>query len=75
MPPIATQPTASEEPLKPSEGLAQVETISQEPLHNGKRYLTEALAYDSLAYAWSDKKKWIMLTIVAICQTSKYEPA
>lgn len=61
----------SQEPLKPMEGVGRAVTNSAEPEHNGKRYLTEALAYEHLAYAWSPKKKWFLLTIVAICQTSK----
>jgi hypothetical protein len=40
-------------------------------LHNGKRVLREEDAFEKLAYAWSDRKKWTLLTVVAICQTSE----
>ncbi|KAF2022022.1 MFS multidrug transporter [Aaosphaeria arxii CBS 175.79] len=44
---------------------------SNEPLVvDGKVVLREEDAFDKTAYAWSPRRKWIMLTIVAICQTS-----
>jgi hypothetical protein len=63
--------TTSGEPLQPLYGVDKAITQTAEPVHNGKRYLTEGLAYDHLAYAWSSRKKWFLLTIVAVCQTSK----
>lgn len=41
-------------------------------LVNGKRILREEDAFEKTAYAWSTRKKWILLTIVAICQTSMF---
>lgn len=42
--------------------------------HSGKRILTEEdeEGNKKLAYSWSSRKKWLLLTVVAICQTSKY---
>ena len=37
---------------------------------NGKRVLREEDAFEKTAYAWSLKKKWTLLTVVALCQTS-----
>lgn len=37
---------------------------------HGKRILNEYEDFDKTAKAWSDKKKWILLTVVALCQTS-----
>jgi hypothetical protein len=34
------------------------------------RVLNERDDYESTAYMWSLKKKWILLTVVALCQTS-----
>jgi MFS family permease len=43
----------------------------QEPLIiNGKRVLSEEDAFEHTAHAWSTRKKWICLSIVALCQTS-----
>ncbi|KAF1960751.1 MFS general substrate transporter [Byssothecium circinans] len=39
-------------------------------LVHGKHVLTEVGSFDQTAYAWSQKKKWILLTVVALCQTS-----
>jgi hypothetical protein len=41
---------------------------------NGKNVLAEEDAFEKTAYAWSTKKKWTLLTVVAICQTSMYVP-
>jgi hypothetical protein len=35
--------------------------------------LNEANSFDETAYAWSTKKKWAVLTVVALCQTSMSE--
>ncbi|KAF2729030.1 MFS general substrate transporter [Polyplosphaeria fusca] len=35
-----------------------------------RRVLSETTDYEKTAYIWSPRKKWILLTIVAICQTS-----
>jgi hypothetical protein len=40
------------------------------PLVNGKLVLRVEDAWEKTAYAWSDKKKWALLSVVAICQTS-----
>ena len=39
---------------------------------DGRRVLDEndATNHKYTAYAWSKKKKWILLTVVALCQTS-----
>lgn len=37
---------------------------------SGKRILNEDEDFDKTANAWSVKKKWILLTVVALCQTS-----
>lgn len=39
-------------------------------LVNGKRVLREDAAFEVTANAWSTGKKWLLLTVVAICQTS-----
>lgn len=36
----------------------------------GNRVLLEEENLDKTAYAWSSRKKWILLTVVALCQTS-----
>lgn len=63
--------TSSNEPINEKGGVGKALTNTVEPVHNGKRYLTEAIVYEHLAYAWSTKKKWFLLTIVAVCQTSE----
>jgi hypothetical protein len=37
---------------------------------NGPLILTEANSIEHTAYTWSPKKKWAVLTVVALCQTS-----
>ncbi|KAF2865935.1 major facilitator superfamily domain-containing protein [Massariosphaeria phaeospora] len=37
---------------------------------NGKHVLTEEEGFEKTAYAWSDRKKWILLTVVALTQMS-----
>jgi hypothetical protein len=37
---------------------------------NGPLILNEANSIEQTAYAWSNKKKWAVLTVVALCQTS-----
>jgi hypothetical protein len=37
---------------------------------NAPLELTEANCIEYTAYAWSPKKKWAVLTVVALCQTS-----
>ncbi|KAF2636849.1 MFS general substrate transporter [Massarina eburnea CBS 473.64] len=51
--------------------LRQPSDATEQPtLIDGKRVLTELSSFDQTAYAWSTKKKWMLLTVVAICQTS-----
>lgn len=40
------------------------------PTSGTRSVLTESNAFDNTAYAWSTKKKWTLLTVVALCQTS-----
>jgi hypothetical protein len=63
----------------PSDDIQPVRTISHSlpprnsddpEFVNGKRVLREEDAFEKTAYAWSPRKKWMLLTIVAICQTS-----
>ncbi|KAF2703015.1 MFS general substrate transporter [Pleomassaria siparia CBS 279.74] len=49
-------------PLKPG--------LNEPLIINGKRVLRDEDAFEVTAYAWSIKKKWILLTVVALCQTS-----
>jgi hypothetical protein len=37
---------------------------------NAPLILTEANSIEHTAYVWSPKKKWAVLTVVALCQTS-----
>lgn len=37
---------------------------------NGKNVIREEDAWERTAYAWGSKKKWWILTVVALCQTS-----
>jgi hypothetical protein len=53
----------------PSEGIQSVRT-NETSLVNGKRVLHEEDAFHKTAYAWSTKKKWAILSVVALCQTS-----
>ncbi|KAL5117706.1 hypothetical protein ACEQ8H_004454 [Pleosporales sp. CAS-2024a] len=51
--------------------LGQTNTASTTPFDpNGPPKLTEANAIEHTAYAWSNTKKWAVLTVVALCQTS-----
>jgi hypothetical protein len=46
-------------------------TSSTKPVNpNGTLVLNEANSFEQTAYAWSTKKKWAVLTVVALCQTS-----
>jgi len=63
----------SQQPLRPIRDVDKANTHGDEPVHKGKRYLTEGIAHEHLAYAWPNKKKWFMLSIVAVCQTSMYK--
>jgi MFS family permease len=67
--------------LQAKETTAQVEpTSSSSPspnrqqhkpeITNGKLVLCEEDAFEHTAHAWSTKKKWTCLSIVALCQTS-----
>jgi MFS family permease len=62
------------EPYKVEEvtdAVAPVRTNSDESnIVDGKRVLREQDAVECTAYAWSTRKKWILLTVVALCQTS-----
>lgn len=40
---------------------------------NAQVILNEANAYEHTAYNFSNKKKWAVLTVVALCQTSMSE--
>jgi hypothetical protein len=75
----ATAKTASDGSLPSGPTLGPSDTL--EPLnpfdtgvqmHNGKRVLGEEDAYNQLAHAWPLRKKWLLLTVVAVCQTSKW---
>ncbi|KAF2242474.1 MFS general substrate transporter [Trematosphaeria pertusa] len=50
--------------------LVRTVTTNEPVLVNGKRVLREEDAFEKTAYAWSTRKKWILLTVVALCQTS-----
>ena len=52
----------------PSDGIQAVRTNSD--LVNGKRVLRQEDAFHKTAYSWSNKKKWAILSVVALCQTS-----
>ena len=59
-----------------TEGITLVPTYSQAPLvadQNAPLVLNEANAIEHTAYMFSTKKKWWILTVVALCQTSMSE--
>ncbi|KAF1994639.1 MFS general substrate transporter [Amniculicola lignicola CBS 123094] len=74
--------SSSDSPSAPKKGpqdeitpVSQVSTNNVEErlggqVVNGKNVLAEEDAFEKTAYAWSVKKKWTLLTVVAICQTS-----
>ncbi|KAJ4291887.1 hypothetical protein N0V90_009784 [Kalmusia sp. IMI 367209] len=54
-------------------GLTPIHLHSSAPatnILNGKRILTESDDFEKTAFAWSDRRKWTILTVVALCQTS-----
>jgi MFS family permease len=63
-------------PQEFTEAVARARTESDNSAHHafvdGKRVLHEADpdAQPHTAYSWSTRKKWILLTVVALCQTS-----
>ncbi|KAF2659301.1 MFS general substrate transporter [Lophiostoma macrostomum CBS 122681] len=54
----------------PSDGIRPVQTNDTTALVDGKRVLREEDVFHKTAYAWSTKKKWAILSVVALCQTS-----
>jgi hypothetical protein len=47
------------------------QTPSTQPIiTNPVRVLNEVHDFDHTAYSWTTKKKWAVLTVVALCQTS-----
>lgn len=63
IPTTASGPEYSEKDVTDEIGTAPV-------FVNGSRVLIEEENADKTAYAWSSRKKWILLTVVALCQTS-----
>ncbi|KAF2259707.1 MFS general substrate transporter [Lojkania enalia] len=68
--------SSSDNSLKPNQGTEEIVPIRTRDvtptpsLVNGKLVLTEGNSYEKTAYAWSIRKKWTLLTVVALCQTS-----
>jgi hypothetical protein len=52
------------------EGIEMVPTRSTQPEPTGPYMLDEVNTYERTGYAFSTKKKWWILTVVALCQTS-----
>lgn len=46
-------------------------SVEAEKEEEEKIILQEEDAPHALAYDWSSRKKWVLLTVVAVCQTSK----
>ncbi|KAF2791094.1 MFS general substrate transporter [Melanomma pulvis-pyrius CBS 109.77] len=62
--------------VPPKEVITTESPIPSTTSHNppliigGKRVLREEDAFEKTAYAWPARKKWVLLTVVALCQTS-----
>lgn len=48
--------------------IVPVRTVTRD--ENGRAILREEDVFEVTAYAWSNKKKWVVLSVVALCQTS-----
>jgi hypothetical protein len=56
-----------------SEGIELVPTQSPQAETTGPLKLNEVNTYEKTGYAFSTKKKWWILSVVALCQTSMSE--
>ena len=56
-----------------TEGIEMVHTRSSQNEIRGPHMLTEANCIEETGYMFSTKKKWWILTVVALCQTSMSE--
>ncbi|ORY08753.1 putative MFS multidrug transporter [Clohesyomyces aquaticus] len=64
-------PSVSKEAAAISESASNGSSNNNEPVYvNGKLVLQEEDAFEATGYAFSSKKKWWILTVVALCQTS-----
>ena len=55
---------------KPGASAREMAALDNQDPTRAPRVLDEVVDYEYTAYAFSNKKKWAILTVVALCQTS-----
>lgn len=53
-----------------ADAIEMVATHSRQAQPTGPLELNEVNAYENTGYAFTNKKKWAILTVVGLCQTS-----